>query len=217
MRNLLSVAILMGLAGIILPVQSHAGPPGSEGPVFADPKAQKRFEQWQAMMGYGPYFKQASRSLPAQSDLPDYIVQRRTIDRQALISAVRRKDKATLTVSVVSSSNPKIMTYYGEIRWRMDNTRFGPWPKGSPSGKPLGQSSTQFLDPNHGLSYDLQVLDGPSLINLKLSAKINTDQKTNRPVWETITKADQLFMERIARGILSRLRTLHLTHDTYKQ
>ena len=97
------------------------------------------------------------------------------------------------------------------LAWATDNTRWS-WPEGSPSGKPLGQKSWQG---GGGTDYVLQVHDGPSIFNLTLNAKINTVPGRG-PVWKPITKSDQVLCEHIARVMLKRLRTLKLTHDTYK-
>lgn len=212
----LSILLLTGVLLELIPRVGRCGPPGSEGPMFTDPVAQKKYEQWQAMLEAGPYFKQVSRALPFDSELSGYTVKRVVGDVGSSVKAVRRKDKVELTIGIVSSSNREIMKYLADIRWRGDNAMDGPYPQGSPSGRPLGQSSTQNIDQKNGVTYGLQVVDSPTQINLGMTAHLNSNEKLGHPTWKPITKADQLFMEHLARLMLRRLKTLKLTHDTFK-
>ncbi len=215
MKNL-SILLVIGAVLAIAPHVGLCGPPGSEGPVFTDPVAQKEYEQWQAKLEAGPYFKQVSRALPSDSELAGYSVKRVVGNVGSSIRAIRRRDKAELTIGVVSSPNADIMKYFSEDIWSGDAAGRAAYSQGSPSGKPLGQSSIQHIDPKTNVRYVLQVVDGPTQLNFGLTAHLISNEKLGHPTWKPITKADQLFLEHLARLMLRRLKTLKLTHDTYK-
>ena len=188
-------------------------------PIFSDPAYQARYEKKNRAIREGPYIARAQQALPVAKDLPGFRIGREEDRPQSAFVATRLSDQAKLKIYVYATPNNlalEVLTH-----GIMETNVLGPLPKGTPSGKPFGQvawkshrfggdgRSTKLVD------YELLVLDRPSLIKMRMFAHIGQDEQGHAK-WKPITKADQLFMEHIARVMLKRLKRLKLTHDTFK-
>lgn len=215
-------AMACGLGCIVSLIRPHQAAPLVVAPQISNPKQRARYERTQALFQKGPWLSKANSALPTASDLPTYTVALLHQGNRTSVQATRLRDNATLDIAVLATPNVEARNLLCLTAISTDAR--GRLPKGSPSRKPLGQQSWQSwgsstYHPNP-LSYFLQVQDGPSVIRLTFSPEIRRLTKgrpdpQGRPVWETITQADRLQVEHVARLMLGKLRKLNLTHDTF--
>ncbi len=198
--------------------QAQPTPRSQMQPMFSDPKKQALFERRVKAMDAGPYIVKAQKALPSQKNLPGFQLELRKDDPDTILIATRDSDKAVLKITVISTPNRDAIEghLFGMDFFNMK----GPLPQGTPSGKPLGQKAWQSYpigatESTEQPSFEFNVQDGPSLVLMKMRAHIGQDEQ-GRAKWTPITQSDRLFMEQVARGIVWRLHTLKLTHDSYK-
>ena len=187
-------------------------------PQFRNDEDRTRYKRFITLMNKGPWLLEAENSLPIADDLPDYTVRITGAKGKKRFQATRREDKATLEVSVFATPDVECRNLNCDIA--ISGSVIGKLPKGSPSGKPLGEQSWQSWgsEPNSKMktpNYFLQVQDGPAIIRIRLKAYIGQDKKGGAE-WTPITQADRLEMERIARLMLRKLAALKLTKATYR-
>ena len=187
-------------------------------PQFSDPKQRAEYERVQKVIKKGPWLSKANDALLAATDLPDYLVTITGAKGKKQFRATRRSDKATLAIYVSATPNVEVRDMV--CTTGISGSVIGPAPKGSPSGKPLGERSWQSWgsEPNSKMktpTYFLQVQDGPAIIRIDLRAHIGQNKK-GAAVWQPITQTDRLEMERIARLMLHKLAALKLTKATYR-